>query len=289
MVRFGVLVAAVAALVGCGTLSNSAKSPSFHGSAHAAAVLTVECDRGAPASGVASVSGDKMKASLKAHHLDAASPADAALICSTYGRGMGGVEGFDVPANVASIVRDTAKASNADSVLVDVVAYDRGCSDSDAHCSEKSIDGATVRALLFSADGAIMWKKWDFAPEADGEAERAFAVMFADVPADKLVTAAATPAVKTEAAPTTMVAAAVSSPEPVAAAPAPAPETAATLISEVRADASSTCAGYAKLVCDKTSLDACREAVSFVNERQPTAAKCKALSKRVKSRKVAAR
>jgi hypothetical protein len=289
MVRIGLLVAAVAALVGCGALSNTAESPALHGHVSGkAAVLTVECDRGAPASALATVSGDKMKALLKSRRIDVAAPADPALVCTTYGRGMGGIDGFDVPASVASMIRDTAKASSAETVLVNVVAYDRGCSEREPKC-DKSIDGATVRDLLFSADGAMLWKKWNWAPENGDEAERALAPMFADVPADKLVTASAAPAVKVEAKPATspMIAAAITSSEP-APEPAPEPETAATLIKQLASDAKSVCVGYAKLTCDRSTLDACREAVAFVNT-QPSAAKCKTLTKRMKARKVAAR
>ncbi|MFO0741468.1 MAG: hypothetical protein U0270_36565 [Labilithrix sp.] len=285
MVRIGFVVAAVAALVGCGTLSNTAESPAFHGRASGkTAVVTVECDGGAPAANLTTVSGNKMKALLAAKHVDVAAPSAPALVCTTYGRGMGGVDGFDVPANVASMIRETAKASGAETVLVNVAAYHRGCSDSEPKC-DKSIDGATVRDLLFSAEGALLWKKWDFAPENGDEAERALAMMFADVPADKLVTASVAPASKVEAKPvaTPMVAAAVPSPEP-----APAPETSATLIKQVSSDASPACVGYAKLTCDRTTLDACREAVAFVNT-QPAAAKCKTLAKRVSARKVATR
>src|SRR4051812_7978140 len=112
MVRIALVVAAVSALVGCGTLSNTAESPTFHGHASGkAAVVTIECDHGAPSSGLATVSGAKIKAVLKAHHVDVAAPSNPALVCSTYGRGMGGVDGFETPANVASMIRDTAKAS----------------------------------------------------------------------------------------------------------------------------------------------------------------------------------
>lgn len=281
MVRIALLVASVAALVGCGTLSNTAESPAFHGHIEGrTAVLTVECDRNVPATNVSSVSGDTMKSVLKAHSLEVVAPADAALMCTTFGRGMGALEGFDVPAEVASMIKNTAKASGAETVLVNVAAYHRSGSDSD-------IDGTTVRDLLFSADGAILWKKWDFAPESKGEAEQSFATMFADVPSNKLVTASVAPASKVEvaAAPAAqpMIATAVASPEPEAK-----PETAASLMSDVRADANSACQGYAKLVCDKTTLDACKEAVAFVNT-QPAAAKCKTLTKRVKARKTAAR
>src|SRR4051794_40075071 len=110
MVRIGLVVAAVAALVGCGSLSNTAESPAFHGRASGkAAVVTVECDDGAPASALTTISGDKMKALLKAHRVDVAAPSDPALVCTTYGRGMGGIEGFEVPSAVASMIRETAK------------------------------------------------------------------------------------------------------------------------------------------------------------------------------------
>lgn len=290
MVRIGLVVAAVAALVGCGTLSNTAESPAFHGQTKGkAAVVTVECDRGVPAESLATVSGDKMKAQLKARHLEV-SASDPSLLCTTYGRGTGGIDGFDVPSNVASMVRDTAKASGADTVLVNVAAYHRGCSDSDAKC-DKTVRGATAREILFSAEGAILWKKWDFASENEDEAEHVFAKMLADVPADKLVTAAATttaPVAKVEAKvepkqTNAMVAAAVPSAEPT-----PAPETPASLLKQVSSKANTTCAGYAKLTCDRTSLDACRDAVAFVNT-QPTAAKCTTLANRVKARKIATR
>lgn len=292
MVRIGLVVAAVAALVGCGTLSNTVESPAFHGHAPGkAAVLTVECDQGAPTSALATISGDRMKALLAARRVDLVTPPSAALVCTTYGRGMGGIDGFDVPAGVASTIRDTAKASGAETVLVNVVAYDRGCSDREPKC-DKSIDGATVRGLLFSADGTILWKKWDFAPESRDQSEQAFAKMFADVPADKLVTAAVTPAsvpatvpakVDAPAPAVAIVAAAVPSPEAT-----PAAETPASLLKQVESDTNAACVGYAKLTCDRTSLDACREAVAFVNT-QPPAAKCKALTKRVKARKIATR
>ncbi|MBX3230633.1 MAG: hypothetical protein KIT84_00335 [Labilithrix sp.] len=281
------MVAAVAALVGCGALSNTAESPAFSGRASGkAAVLTVECDRGAPASSAASasVSGDKMKALLESRRIDVVAPSDPALVCTTYGRGAGGIDGFDVPASVASMIRETAKASRAETVLVNVATYERHCSDSEPKC-DKRIVGATVRDFLFSADGVMLWKKWDFAPESADGAERAFATMFADVPVDKLVTASAAPAVNGDAKPAAapLVAAALPSPEP-----APAPETPATLLAQVSSSADSTCVGYAKLTCDRTTLDACRDAVAFVNTR-PSAAKCKVLAKRVKARKVATR
>lgn len=287
MVRIALVVAGFSALVGCGTLSNTVESPTFHGhAAGKAAVVTVECDRGAPASNLATVSGDKMKTLLKAHQIDVATPANPALVCTTFGRGMGGFDGFEVPANVASMIRDTAKASGAETVLVNVAAYDRGCSDSDAKC-EKSINGATVRDILFSADGTILWKKWDFAPESSDEAERTFSKMLADVPADKLVTASVTPdvapATKVETKPVALIAAAVPQAEPV-----PVPETPASILKQVSSTANSACVGYAQLTCDRTSLDACRDAVAFVNT-QPSAAKCKTLTKRVKAKKIATR
>jgi hypothetical protein len=291
MVRFSLVVAAVAALVGCGTLSNTAESPAFHGRASGkTAVLTVECDRGAPASTLTTVSSKKMKAALASRRVDVVAPADPALVCTTYGRGMGGVDGFNAPASVASMIRETAKASGAETVLLNVAAHHRGCSDSEPSC-DKSIDGATVRDLLFSADGALLWKKWDFAPENGDEAEHAIALMFADVPADKLVTASAAPAVKVEAKPvaTPMIAAAVPAPAPEAVqAPAPEPETPASLMKEIDSGVNNTCVAYAKLTCDRTSLDACRDAVDFVNTH-PAAAKCKVLTKRVKARKIATR
>jgi hypothetical protein len=203
---------------------------------------------------------------------------------------MGGVDGFNAPASVASMIRETAKASGAETVLLNVAAHHRGCSDSEPSC-DKSIDGATVRDLLFSADGALLWKKWDFAPENGDEAEHAIALMFADVPADKLVTASAAPAVKVEAKPvaTPMIAAAVPAPAPEAVqAPAPEPETPASLMKEIDSGVNNTCVAYAKLTCDRTSLDACRDAVDFVNTH-PAAAKCKVLTKRVKARKIATR
>jgi hypothetical protein len=287
MVRIGLVVAAVAALVGCGTLSNTAESPAFKGHASGkAAVLTVECDGGTPASNLATVSGDKLKMLLKARRVDVAAPSDPALVCSTFGRGMGGVDGFTVPANVASMIRDTAKASGAETVLLNVAAYHRGCSDSEPKCN-KSIDGATVRDFLFSADGEILWKKWDFAPENGDEAEHTLALMFGDVPAEKLVTASAAPVVKVEPKPAAgpMIAAAISAPEP---APAAEPETPATIMKQVSSDASKACVDYAKVTCDRTSLEACRDAVAFVNTT-PAASKCKTLTKRVKARKIATR
>jgi len=285
MVRVALLVASVAALVGCGALSNTTVSPAFHGrTLGKAAVVTVECDRGGPASGLTTISGDKMKSLLEARRVDVVAPSDPALICTTFGRGMGGIDGFDVPASVASMIRETAKASGAETVLVNVAAYHRGCSDSEAKC-EKSISGATVRDVLFSADGAILWKKWDFAPENADEAEHAFAMMFGDVPTEKLISASAS-AVKVETKTDTKPPAAV--PMIAAAVPAAEPETRATLVKQVSSDTNSACVGYAKLTCERTALDACRDAVAFVNT-QPSAAKCKTLTKRVKSRNVATR
>lgn len=288
MVRIALLVASVAALVGCGSLSNTTESPALHGRVSGkTAVVTVECDGGTPASNVATKSGEKMKAVLKGHHLEIANASDPALVCTTYGRGMGGVDGFAVLAPVAAMIRETAKASGAETVLVNVAAYHRGCSESEPKC-DKSIDGATVRDFLFAADGALLWKKWDFAPENGDEAERAIAMMFADVPADKLVTASTVaPAAKVEpkVEAKTMVAAAVPAPEPVAA---PAPETPASILKQVSSDTNAACVAYAKLTCDRTTLDACRDAVDFVNGH-PSAASCKTLSKRIKARKVATR
>lgn len=288
MVRIAaLLVASVAALVGCGSLSNTAESPALKGRVTKAAVVTIECDGGTPATNLATKSGEKMKAVLKDRHMDVIAPSDPSAVCAAYGRGMGGIEGFAVPPSVIAMIRDTAKASGSETVLVNVVAYNRGCSDSEPKC-EKSIDGATVRDLLFSTDGTLLWKKWDFAPENGDEAEHAISMVLADVPADKLITASnVAPSIAKPADAKPMVAAAVPAPapEPVAA---PAPETPASLLKQVSSDTNSACVDYAKLTCDRTTLDACRDAVDFVNSH-PSAANCKKLSKRIKARKLAAR
>jgi len=287
MKRIALLVAATAWLVGCGTLSNTAESPTFHGRASGkAAVVTVECDHGVPYTGAATVSADAMKTILGAKKINVAAPSDPALVCSTYGKGTGGVDGFKVPAEVASMIRETAKASGAESVLVNVAAYDRHCSDSEPKC-DKSIVGATVREVLFSAEGEQLWTKWNFAAENKDEAESALLPMYADVPADKLITAqAAAPAPKSA---TPMIAAAVPPPAPVAE-PAPAPETSATILATMMSDVSAACVSYAKATCDKGTLEACHDAVDLVNSK-PSAKACKTLTKKPasKSKKVATR
>jgi hypothetical protein len=287
MKRIALLVAATAWLVGCGTLSNTAESPTFHGRASGkAAVVTVECDHGVPYTGAATASADAMKTILGAKKINVAAPSDPALVCSTYGKGTGGVDGFTVPAEVASMIRETAKVSGAESVLVNVAAYDRHCSDNEPKC-DKSIVGATVREILFSADGAQLWTKWDFAAENKDEAESTLIPMYADVPADKLITASTAAAPKS-ATPTPMIAAAV--PPPAPAAPEPAPETSATILATMMSDVSAACVSYAKATCDKGTLEACHDAVDLVNSK-PSAKACKALTKKPssKSKKVATR
>lgn len=299
---------------GCGHYAGTTRNPTFAAPTAdgPTAVVAIECESSKPyhggvtpaAAAFLSLHKSKLNVDPTRSFVD---PTDAMLVCSTFGQGAQGIygSGFDgkkwtVSSTLRDFVKGVGASASAKSVLISLIVYQRNCTNDSAtvtdergrnigtiesnrvRCGEPQSE--SLRELLFSADGTLLWKTWGSAMNDVDAVEKKLAPMLAQIPAEKFVAGRAVvlPTAMAMTTPPPSSPAAADPPLMVTAASAPdapPPETADTLVSRLASSATPECGQYARTVCTMATLGACRDAVALANAKSVPDAKCKVMKR----------